>query len=132
MSQQDTLLTQEETADQVRRLHKEINERDEDISEWVDTLMEDKRSNPPEALKAFEEAVSGTEAEEMIQHLLRLKLDWDTMFTRICAYNEDDDEFLDWLLELVGDLLLEQYEGIDEKWMSNLQEFLDRQSAKVS
>ncbi len=129
MSQQDSL---DQAAEEIRRLLEQIHERDEEISGLVDILMTRKRDNPPEALKIFASAMKGSESHDTIEHLLQVKSDWDTMYTRICAYNEDDSEFLDWLISCVGDLLLEQPEGIDEKWKSNLRDFLDDQQSKVN
>ena len=129
MSQEDAL---DKTADEIRRLLEQIYEREEEISGLVDVLMVRKHDNPPEALKIFASAMKGSESHNTIQHLLQVKSDWDTLYTRICAYNEDDSEFLEWLVSCVGDLLLEQPEGIDEKWKANLQEFLDDQQAKVN
>ena len=111
----------------------EINDLDEEISQRVDDLMGVGQAEPPEALVAFlENLEKGTRVHDTVHHLLKIKEDWDLLYTRICAFNEDDDELLDGLVSCVGDLLLEQPEGIDERWVQNLEEFLEKQRVNVN
>ena len=111
----------------------EINDLDEEISRRVDDLMDVSQSDPPEALLAFlRNLEEGTRVHDTVHHLLKIKEDWDLLYTRICAFNEDDDELLEGLVSCVGDLLLEQPEGIDDRWIQNLEEFLEKQRVNVN
>lgn len=133
MSQEETTPpTVEEAEDRIRGLQREIVELDERISAKVDELMSIKLADPPDALKDFMTAMKDSEGYRTVQHLLKIKEDWDVLYTRICAFNEDDEELLEGLIPCIGDLLLEQPDGIDERWIHNLEEFVANQRAKVS
>jgi hypothetical protein len=132
MSPDEAPLSHDEMADRIRGLQREIAELDEKISLKVDELMTVKLADPPAALKDFMSAMEGSAGYPTVQHLLRIKEDWDVLYTRICAFNEDDEELLEGLIPCIGDLLLDQPEGIDERWIHNLEEFLANQRAKVS
>lgn len=131
---EESLLTEEgEALGQIQEILGEINELDEEISQQVDDLMSASQSEPPEALMAFlQHLETGTRVHETVSHLLRIKEDWDILYTRICAFNEDDEELLEGLIPCLGDLLLEQPEGISERWVLNLEEFLDKQRLNVN
>lgn len=122
----------DDVEERIRGLQREIDELDEKISRKVDELMTVKLADPPAALKDFMSAMEGSTGFATVQHLLRIKEDWDVLYTRICAFNEDDEELLEGLVPCIGDLLLDQPEGIDERWVHNLEEFLVNQRAKVS
>jgi hypothetical protein len=122
----------DDVEERIRGLQREIDELDEKISRKVDELMTVKLADPPAALKDFMSAMEGSTGFATVQHLLRIKEDWDVLYTRICAFNEDDEELLEGLVPCIGDLLLDQPEGIDERWIHNLEEFLVNQRAKVS
>ncbi|HEX9737522.1 MAG TPA: hypothetical protein VGG06_36640 [Thermoanaerobaculia bacterium] len=122
----------DDVEERIRGLQREIDELDEKISRKVDELMTVKLADPPAALKDFMSAMEGSTGFATVQHLLRIKEDWDVLYTRICAFNEDDEELLEGLIPCIGDLLLDQPEGIDERWVHNLEEFLVNQRAKVS
>lgn len=123
----------DETLGEVLEILGEINDLDEEISRQVDDLMHVSHSDPPEALLAFlKNLEEGTRVHDTVHHLLRIKEDWDLLYTRICAFNEDDEELLEGLVSCMGDLLLEQPEGIDERWIQNLEEFLEKQRVNVN
>ena len=122
----------DDVADRIRGLQREIHDLDEKISLKVDELMTVKLADPPAALKDFMSAMESSDGYPTVQHLLRIKEDWDVLYTRVCAFNENDDELLEGLIPCIGDLLLDQPEGIDERWIHNLEEFLVNQRAKVS
>lgn len=123
----------DEMLGEIREILGEINDLDEEISRRVDDLMDVSHSEPPEALLAFlDNLEEGTRVHDTVHHLLKIKEDWDLLYTRICAFNEDDEELLDGLVSCMGDLLLEQPEGIDERWIQNLEEFLEKQRVNVN
>lgn len=67
-----------------------------------------------------------------MRHLERLVGDWDSLVARSRALSEDDIDLVAALVRLVGDLLVIQHDGLDEKWISRLETYLAKQRAKVS
>lgn len=125
--------SEEEILSLIRDLQGEIKDLDEEISKQVDRLMKASRANPPEGLTALlEKLEAGSQVQEVVHRLIGMKENWDVLYTRICAFNEDDDELLDGLIPLVGEFLLEQPEGIGERWIRHLEEYLERQHSNVN
>ena len=79
-----TVLDGDEILNEILEILSEINQLDEEISEQVDALMSESRSEPPEALLAFlSNLEEGSQVRETVQHLLHIKEDWDVLYTRI-------------------------------------------------
>lgn len=125
----------EELLEHIREIQEEIVELDEDISRQVDAVVALRREHPPEALRHVMAALDEEEDEESrrtFQFLLRVKEDWDALYTRICAFNDDDEELLEGLLYCVGDMLLAQPVGMDQRWIRHLEQYVEKQRASSS
>lgn len=125
----------EELLEHIREIQEEIVELDEDISRQVDAVVATRRDHPPEALRQVMAALEEEDDEESrrtFQFLLRIKEDWDALYTRICAFNDDDEELLEGLLYCVGDMLLAQPEGMDRRWIQHLEDYVEKQREGTS
>ncbi len=112
----------EEIATEILRLQEEIFGREEKISGLVDS------AEPPARLTALMEQA---ETDPRFRHLAQLIADWDILVARSRAVTDDDIELLLAMTRLIGDLLAIQPEGIDERWLAKLRDYLDEQRAKV-
>ncbi len=113
----------DDVIDEITALQLEILEREERIAELVES------AGRPSALK---ESMDDGEERRRVRHLERLLRDWDTLVARSRAVSEDDIDLVAALVRLVGDLLVIQMDGLDEKWISRLESYLEDQRAKVS
>lgn len=113
----------DEISTQIRRLQQEIDEREQRIMELVDTF------EPPAALETLAQQ---SDTPRMARHLARLIVDWENLLAHSHAVSEDDDELLVALVPLVGDLILPQPEGIDERFIFHLKGYLETERAKIS
>ncbi len=107
----------------IRRLQDQISEHEEKISDLVDSA-----EPPPRLASLMEQA----EVDPRFRHLAQLIADWDILVARSRAVTDDDIELLMAIARLVGDLLAVQPEGIDERWLAKLRDYLGEQRAKVS
>ena len=107
----------------IRRLQDRIFAHEEEISRLVDS------ADPPPRLAALMEQA---EVDPRFRHLAQLIADWDVLVARSRAVTDDDIELLMVIARLVGDLLAVQPEGIDERWLAKLRDYLDEQRAQVS
>lgn len=109
--------------DQIRQIQREIFEREDSIAELV------KSADPPPRLITV---IDAEDVDPRLRHLARLIVDWDMLVARSRAVTEDDIELIAAMIRLIGNLLLIQPDGIDERWISKLQEYLADQRSKVS
>ena len=113
----------DEISRQIHRLQEEICEREERISRLVDAV---ERPTP------LSDHMEDGDRRRRIEHLERMITDWDTLVARSRAVSEDDIDMIAALTRFVAKLLAEQPEGIDERWIFKLREYLAEQRAKVS
>ncbi len=116
-------LDAESVAAEIGRLQDEISEREEEISRLVDS------AEPPARLAALMEQ---DEVDPRFRHLAQLIADWDILVARSRAVTDDDLELLTVMNRLIGDMLAIQLEGIDQRWLIKLRDYLGEQRAKVS
>ncbi|MEE8526285.1 MAG: hypothetical protein V3T72_20300 [Thermoanaerobaculia bacterium] len=107
----------------IHRLQQEICDREERISALVDAV---ERPLP------LSDRMAAGDSRRRLEHIERLITDWDTLVARSRAISEDDIDLIAALARLVGRLLQEQPEGIGERWIFKLREYLDDQRSKVS
>ncbi len=117
------VLTVDEIVAKIHQLQEEIVERERLIVGLVDAA-----ERPP----VLEALVEEAEERQRMRHLERLVGDWDGLVARSRALSEDDIDLIAALVRLVGDLLSIQPEGLESKWMSRLEAYLEDQRAKVS
>ena len=113
----------EDGLEKIRQLQQRIFDREEQIADLVQSA-----EPPPKLISVIE----SKDADPRLQHLARLIIDWDMLVARSRAVTDDDIDLIGALVRLVGDLLLIQPDGIDERWITKLEEYLADQRAKVS
>ncbi len=116
-------LTIDKIVAKIHELQQEIRSRENQIA----TLVED--ADRPSVLGSI---VEDADEHRRMRHLERLVGDWDSLVARSRALSEDDIDLVAALVRLVGDLLVIQHDGLDEKWISRLETYLAKQRAKVS
>lgn len=116
-------LTVDTIVAKIHDLQKEIREREEQIATLVENA--DRSSE-------LSSMVEDAEEQRRMRHLERLVGDWDSLVARSRALSEDDIDLIAALVRLVGDLLVIQHDGLDAKWISRLESYIEKQRAKVS
>ncbi len=108
-------LSTQEILGRIHELQEEIFERQDRIAELV------KSAGSEEPLA---ELVDQGEERRKLRHLERLIADWERLVANSRELTEDDLDLVAALVRFVGDLLIVQPEGIDERWLEKLEENL--------
>ncbi len=107
----------------IHALQEEIVEREARIADLVSSV------DSPSRLGSL---VEDGEERRRFKHLERLIGDWDRLVARSRAVSGDDIDLAAALVRLVGDLLVIQQDGLDAKWISRLEAYLERERSRVS
>ena len=114
----------DEIIDRIHGIQEEIFEREDSIDEMVESAAS------PEPLETLVE--EGHTRRRRLR-LGRLRADWEALLENSRALERESDfELAAALVHFVGDLLLMQDEGIDEKWIAKLKAYIAEQRAQVN
>ncbi len=113
----------EEILERIYALQAEISEREEKIARLVEAA-----DDPAPLTELMEDG----EERRKLRQLERLFADWDKMVAVSRVVADDDLDLVAALVRFVGDLLIIQPEGVGEKWIEGLEEYLRLQRATVN